>query len=259
MDIDEILSNSLSFKSKLGIGEEAYKSFNLRNNLSVALEAIQYGGQAGAFMQGATVAKVIGVYSGPLSIFSIGSIITPLPYVALAAVGSTIIYYGVMAKQKASSPDHLLIIPKFINTPLDLLAVSLFDLIAPLLYKIAISDGEFHQSERDGISNYFINTWGYSEAYVEKSFEIISQQINQDQPLKEMIEPFLKYINDNRDCNKDAIGKDLLKIFREIAEADGELKAEEKEFLEEANDFIAGENFNLWSAIEKVSSLFKRR
>ena len=70
--------------------------------------------------------------------------------------------------------------------------MSLFDLIAPLLYKIAISDGEFHQSERDEISNYFINTWGYSEAYVEKSFEIISQQINQDQPLKEMIEPFLK-------------------------------------------------------------------
>ena len=52
------------------------------------------------------------------------------------------------------------VIPKFINTPIDVLAIGLFDSIAPLSLKVAAADGKISPEELEVIKSYFVEGWG---------------------------------------------------------------------------------------------------
>ena len=58
--------------------------------------------------------------------------------------------------------DH---IPKFINTPLDILGASLADVLIYPAVKITICDGHFSKSEYDFIANSLYDEWGIAKEY----------------------------------------------------------------------------------------------
>jgi hypothetical protein len=70
------------------------------------------------------------------------------------------------------------VVPKYINTPLDVIAVALIELMLPVSLKIAKADGELHQSELVAIHNFFAEEWGYSSGFVTRLIEEYREQLD---------------------------------------------------------------------------------
>ena len=244
IEAENVLENPLAFKAKLAIGEDAYKSLKYGKGLQGAWDALGVGATAAGIAKTSAVAGLIGSKVGFLSFIGIGSFVTPLPYVALAAVGSTAAYIGVIRVVRNFSKDRVDIIPKFINSPLDILAVSLFDLLAPLTLKVAFADGDKSASEHDLIVEYFSKDWGYARDYVEQSLKLLEDQILEVE-VEHLLKPVSDFIAENPDCNQIEIAKNILEVLKEIAEVDGILTDDEvrvldisEEHFKDANSFV---------------------
>ena len=105
-----VVSDALKFKGKLAIGENAYASLRHANAVR------KYWDLFGAVGGGAAVAK-----SG-LVASALGAASTPVGWVVAAAVVSGGAWYGVMRMLNGASDSRVTVIPKFINTPIDVLA-----------------------------------------------------------------------------------------------------------------------------------------
>ena len=64
-------------------------------------------------------------------------------------------------------------LPKYINAPLDMLAIQLFDLMVPLMLKVAKADGETSNKEREVIFEVLHYKWGYNAKYGEAALECL--------------------------------------------------------------------------------------
>lgn len=252
----EVLQNSLAFKKKLRIGEDAYRSLKVGKNLQGAWDAYSIGAGAAGLAKTSAVAGLVGTKVGPLAFLGIGTMATPLPYVALAAIGSTALYIGVMRKVRQYSEKRVVSIPEFINTPLDLLATCLFDLIAPAVCKMSLIDGEVSEDERVLISDYFVEEWGYSKDYVQESLRVIDDQIRA-LSAEDIFKPLVDFIKKNPDCNKTEISNDLIFILKEVAEVDGELKDPEIQYLKDASELLSARTFSIQGLISNLPKLRK--
>jgi hypothetical protein len=228
---ENVLESPLAFKAKLAIGEDAYKSLKYGKGLQSVWDTVGIGATAAGVAGSAPVAGLIGTKVGFLAVFGFGNPVTPLPYIALAAVGSAAAYFGVMRVVKNFSRERVDVIPKFINSPLDILAVSLFDLLAPLAIKVADIDGKICKEERDLIVEYFCDDWGYSLDFVNQGFGCIEEEIR-NADLEQLLQPISDFLKKNPDCNQYEMAKDILNFLNEISEVDGEITSEENNFLE---------------------------
>ena len=249
----EVLSKPLEFKVKLAIGEDAYASLKTGRNLQKMVDALSVASTGTAIAKTGTVAAMIGTKVGPLAFIGIGSMATPLPYVALAAVGSTAIYFGIMRKVRKFSNDRVITVPRFINTPLDLLAVSLFDLIAPILLKMCHVDGSVSDAELEIIEEYFVEEWGYNRDYFKHCITLLSDQI-EGQQIEDLLTPLLDYIKKNPDCNQVEIANDIISILKEVAEIDGQMHPKEEAFLETVSKILCGERASLSQIVGRLKT-----
>ncbi len=142
-----MVADPLRFKARLEIGENAYTSLTLKNR------ALEVWDVAGVAFTGATVAKSAVVAStffstsgGFFGLFGVAAAATPVGWVVAASVATGGAYYGVIRLMKGTG-DKVEVIPKFVNTPLDTLAVGFFDLMAPLALKVAAADGDVADEE----------------------------------------------------------------------------------------------------------------
>lgn len=252
-NLQKVLSKPLDFKTKLAIGEDAYTSLKTGKNLQKAWDAFGMASTGAAIAKTGFVASMIGTKTGALAIIGVGTLATPLPYIALAAAGSTALYFGVMSKVRNFSSDRVVTIPKFINTPLDLLAVSLFDLLAPVLFKMCQVDGSASDEEIELIEEYFVEDWGYNKEYFQQCASLILDQID-GKTVEELLIPLVDYIKENPDCNQVKIATDILSILKEVAEIDGHMHPEEIAFLENASKIICGEPLTMSSLVGRVKS-----
>ena len=257
ISVENVLEKPLAFKAKLAIGEDAYKSLKYNKKLQRTWNALMAGATGAGIAETPVVAAVIGSKVGFLSFLGIGSIAVSLWYIALAAAGSATAYIGVVYLIRNFYKERVDVIPKFINSPLDILAVSLFDLLAPLALKVAVADGEKSSPEHDLIVEYFSNDWGYSKDYAEQSLKLIEEQI-QDVEIKQLLEPVSDFIRENPDCNQIEIAKDILGILREIAEVDGKLTEDEAHILDISEDHFKDANSFVKKVSMSISGLAKR-
>ena len=248
INTENVLSNPLAFKARLAIGEEAYKSLKYGKGLQGLWDTLGIGLTAAGVAKTSAVAGLIGTKTGLLSFIGIGTLATPLPYVALAAVGSSAAYVGVMHLARNYSKERVDVIPKFINTPLDVLAITLLDLLAPLALKVAAVDGGKSSLEHELITEYFSNEWGYSRDYIEQSIEVIEEQIR-DLDVEQLLNPISAFIKENPDCNQIEIAKSIVDFLREIAEVDGILTEDEVRLLELSEDHFDDAN----SFVKKIT------
>ena len=177
--IDEIVSNDLHFKSRLGIDCNAYTSNITKELLQDAWDIAGVVTSATSVAESPVVAKLFLKPEGILSVFGVGKVMTPIGWVIAAAVISGGAWPGITMHLKKKQEKTSGVIPGFINTPLDVLAVGFFDLLAPLSIKVALADGSIHEDEREYIKNHFVQEWGYNENFVNDGLKYVESNITE--------------------------------------------------------------------------------
>jgi len=237
--VRSVIADSLRFKAKLAIGEDAYTSLRVAKSAREAWDTIGMAATGAMVAKSSLVASTFFAPSWAMGLLGIGAATTPIGWVALAAVVSAGGWIGVSKLYKNVAGGRVTVIPDFINTPMDVLAVGIFDLLAPLALKVAIVDGSIHESERACIKKHFANDWGFDPLFVEQGLSLFESKLT-EYSIKEVTQFLAEFQKSNPDCNFEEMSKDVLVLIREVIESDG--KIDEREEL----------------ALEKIESIFNQ-
>ena len=233
--VTQVVSDSLRFKRKLAIGEDAYTTLKVGRAIGKIWDV------GGVAITGAGVAASSGVAgtffasSGWLAGIGLGTAaVTPIGWVVAAAVVSGGAYYGVTRALGRYAGSRVDVIPRFINSPIDQLGAALLDMMGALALKVAQIDGVIDPLERKAMEGYFVAEWGYDAAYVTKAIELL--EVNGlTQPIKPMTAAIAKFVRKHPDCNSSAFRAELMTLLREVAEADGKLDEREELAIDAIN------------------------
>ncbi len=116
---------------------------------------------------------------------------------------------------------------------MDVLATGLFDMIATLGIKLAKIDGECVREERDFITSYFVDEWGYDPLFVQQGLRLIEEHSDQ-YSVEEVTEQLARFKKANPDCNYRSMSREIITFLHDIAEADGSLDEREEVAIERA-------------------------
>ena len=232
LEIDSPLSHPLYFKKELHIGEDAYRSLRIRKIL------MRFAGAAGigsAVAGSGAVATTFFPATGIMAALGLGAAVTPVGVIVLAGVLSGVAWTAIAKRFDDFGTCRVDEIPKFINTPLDLLAVSIFDLLSPMFVKLASVDGDFDELERNTIVNYFVEDWGYDEKFVKVGIGMASESAL---TFSEVIGSFVEFIRSNPDCNAKVVSQNVMAFLQEVAEAsNGVVDCEQRALIEAGSAF----------------------
>ena len=266
-DIESIISEPLNFKAKLAIGEDAYTSLKLKNAAFQAWEVAGVATTAAVVAKSSVVASTFFAPTGFLAAIGIGSAATPVGWVIAAGVVTGGAWVGITRYLKKASANRVTVIPKFINTPLDVLALGLFDLLAPLALKVIVVDGNVDDAKRKLIQDYFVKEWGYDPDFVAEGINYIESRISEFS-IKSLAQTLAEFTRDNRDCNFNMISQEILGFLSNIVAADGNVdQRQQKEIGKIAAIFNSAGKYSLkkkvqagWGSIRKIPSrLFSRK
>lgn len=238
-NVEFVVNDTNKFKLKLGIGEDAYKSLKLAKSLQALWDL---KGAAGAGAAAAATPAVATTFfastAGPLSFLGIGAAAaTPVGWVMGAAVLSGGAYYGAMRMLGKFNSSRVDSIPKFINTPIDLLGATIFDMMAGLSLKVSSLSHSIDDVERSAVIEYFVEEWGLSNEYAEAALPVIESSI-QDKKLKDMAAGLAEFQLENPDCNPSQMRKDIKAFLEEIAYSDGDYSEVEELAIEAIENIL---------------------
>ena len=251
LGIDSPLSHPLCFKKELHIGAGAYRSLTIKKRVLTLVRPLGAAG-VGALVASSSAVATTFFPAGILGALGLATAATPIGWVIGTAVFSGAAWTLVSKKLDDLSSNRVVEIPKFINTPLDLLAVSIFDLVASLAVKLATVDGGFHERERIRIIRYFVDTWGYDERFVKSAIDMASES---DLELGDIVENLVEFTRSNPDCHAPAILQNVLAFMHEVAEASDGVRECERRALLEAEEAFGPQKDKLGA----VSAVAKRR
>lgn len=236
---ERVVAEPLKFKARLEIGEKAYTTLTLRNT-AFELWDIAGASAAGAGVAGsATVASTFfgTTTTSILGFFGVAAAVTPIGWIIAASVVSGGAYFGVIRLMKGLDGNRVEVIPKFINTPLDVLAMGLFDLIAPLTLKIAAADGQITDEERDVIRSYFVDEWGYDVSFVNPALSLFEGKLA-DLTLQDLTEGLRRFTLESKDCNHKRVREKVVALLCEIANSDGKVHEMEELAIQHVADCL---------------------
>ncbi len=223
-----VVADSNKFKIKLGIGEDAYASLKLKGVLQTIWDVKEAGAAGATAAASPLVATTFFGGGGLLSSLGLGAAaVTPVGWIIAAAVASGGAYYGATRLLSGYASSRVETIPKFINTPIDLLGATIFDMMAGLALKVSEFSGSVDDTERDAIVEYFNDVWGISPDYAWRALPLIELQLPTT-TLKEMVRKLGEQQLDNPDCNPAAMQKSIRQFLEEIAHADGSFDEREE-------------------------------
>ncbi len=218
-----VVSDELKFKAKLAIGENAYAELRTANAVR------KYWDLLGALGGGAGLAK-----AGLLGLTMASS---PVGWIVAATVSGGA-WFAVMRKLSGATEDRVTVIPKFINTPLDVIGSTLFGLMMPLALKVAAADGQVSDRERQCIRNYFVDQWGFDAQFVEAGVGLIEPTLDQFK-ISDLANELVAYKKTNPDCNYAVMARDLVAFLKEVMESDGVVDEREELVLKRIEGIFA--------------------
>ena len=231
IEATQVIAVPIAFKNKLRIEDKAYKLLSTRECLAdFLLAGVGAGAGAGA-ASSAVVASSFFAPTGLTAWLGLATAATPLGWVLASAVatGGTVLVLGKFLTDKTSVAE---IVPHHINTPLDLLAQSLMELLGGLAVHVAKIDGEFHPAELRTIGDVMHGEWGYDRDYIARAMASLSDQVA-GHTTTELVANLEAFLGSNPDCNRNAINADLMEFVREIVSADGKVRPEEEKAIGE--------------------------
>ena len=239
--VDDVVEDELRFKAKLGIGEDAYTSTRIKKSVFEAWDVAGVAATGAQVASSAFVAQKFFVVPSLLASIGIGTAtaVTPIGWVIAANVLSGGAWLGITRYLKDDG-GKTTVIPNFINTPLDVLGLALFDLMAPLAMKVAAVDGHVHERELAAITHYFVRRWGYSGRFVDRGLEFVSQKLN-DYDIKTAGATLGAFARDNPDCKANVMLADIKSFLREVMEADGRIDEREEMAIERVEKVFSEE------------------
>ncbi|APG24238.1 tellurite resistance TerB family protein [Syntrophotalea acetylenica] len=230
--IETVVAEPLKFKAKLAIGEDAYTSLRLKN---ATFKLWDVAGAASSAMAVAKSSAVASAFFAPKGILALGGLFsaatTPIGWVVAAGVLAGGGWIGITSYLKNATSSRVTVVPNFINTPMDVLALGLFDLMAPLALKVALIDGEIDAEERNTISSYFVEKWGYSNNFVCEGMAYIESRLV-DFSIKKVAQSLGEFKKQNKDCNSKEMSREIVWFLTEVIEADGRIDEREEMALE---------------------------
>lgn len=242
-----LIQHPLLFKARLGIGEKAYSFLRYRENLTTFSEALGVGSAASAVASSGAVASTFfggassSFVASALSTLGLGSFaVTPTGWVVAAGLIAGGAYVGVTRLFESPKKGGLVVVPKYINTPLEVLGAALLELTLPISLKIAAADGEISNKERLAIIAHYVDEWGFNQFVVERLFSQYEDELDQVSYSK-LVSSLIMYTESSADCDRDAILHGVLQHLREVAEADGRLHEQELAALKYISENLLGE------------------
>jgi uncharacterized membrane protein YebE (DUF533 family) len=265
--IDTIVAEPLKFKVKLAIGEDAYTSLRVKNAVVQVWDVAGVATTAAVVAKSSVVASTFFAPTGLLAAIGIGAAVTPIGWVVAAGVVSGGAWFGITRHLKKASASKVTVVPNFINTPLDVLALGLFDLMVPLALRVAASDGHIDVVRRQQIDDYFVGEWGYDASFVDAGIKHIEASLG-EQSVTEQAQTMAEFASQNRDCNFRMMSQEILDFLRQIVASDGSVDShDEQAILEIENIFKSANRFSLrrklrtgWAVVrDRSGRLLSRR
>lgn len=252
-NVTQVIAEQLRFKAKLAIGENAYATLKFKNKLADFWEISGAVGTGAAVAQSTVVASTFFAPGGLLGLLGLSTAVTPVGWVFAAAVISGGAVLGVRRWLGDATSDRVTVVPKFINTPIDVLAINLFDLIAPLAFKVAAIDGKITNDERACIQHYFIKEWGYDPGFIAAGVVVIEESLDSFS-VQNLAKTFAEFSKANPDCNYPKMTKDLIAFIKQVIESDCVIDEREELALEKIEVIFldAGRTFSK-ANFQKVS------
>ncbi len=260
-DIETIVSEPLNFKARLAIGEDAYTSLRVKNTAVQVWDVVGVAATGAVVAKSSVVASTFFAPTGFLAALGIGTAVTPVGWVIAAGVVTGGAWVGITRHLKKASARRVTVVPNFINTPLDVLALGLFDLLAPLALKVAEAEGRIDESDRDHIHDYFVKEWGFDPKFVGEGIKYIESNLA-GLSIEEQAQTIADFTSGNRDCNFKLMSQEILDFLRNIVEVDGKIDARDEIAIENVETIFNSTNkFSFkkkvsagWSSIRKTAS-----
>jgi hypothetical protein len=230
-DIDTIVSQPLNFKARLAIGEEAYTALKVKNAVVQAWDVAGVATTAAVVAKSSVVASTFFAPTGFLAAIGIGTAVTPIGWVITAGVVTGGAWFGITRHLKKTTASKVTVVPNFINTPLDVLALGLFDLLAPLALKIAETNAEIDDSRRIKIKNYFIVEWGYDSDFIDEGIRYVESKLD-EVSVQSLAKTMAEFTRQNRDCNFTLMSQEILGFLRDMVSVDGHIRATDQEEID---------------------------
>ena len=248
--IESVVAEPLRFKAKLAIGENAYASLRAINRGRELWDVIGAAGAGGTIAGSSLVASTFFAPSGLLGLLGIGAAVTPIGWVAVAALASGGACYGMYRLLGDAKGSRVIEIPKFLNTPLDALGLGIFDLIAPLALRLAAVDGEVEPEEREFLTSHLVEEWGLDSTFVSRGINLIEPAVMHGS-VETMAKELADFLHANPDCNHATIADEMIISLRQMLESSGPLTAQEEGALTSAAAIVrtapAGQWGNAWT------------
>ena len=238
--VEEVIADDEKFRTKLGIGADAYRSLKAVSRASPAIAG------AGGAVAGAAVAStpiVASTFFGGTAATVAGWLglgltsMTPVGWVIAAGVVGGVATRGAYVGYSKLRKKLIEEVPRQINAPLNVLASAVIGFLMPVAVKLALSDGNVDDRERRKIRDYFVTEWGYSGTFADQKFEELRNKPD-SVSLDELLPALQEFTSHEKDCNFDHILRELLSFLEELANADGELHHGEKATIGEIHALL---------------------
>ena len=235
-DVEQVVAQPLVFKHKLAIGDDAFASMRLKKHLGQMWDVLGAAGTAGAAAKSSVVANALFAKGGIAAL--VGGATTPLGWVIAASVVGGGAWFALTKVFRAETDKRVEVIPKFINTPLDILAIRLFELMVPMALKVAAVGGEISDNQRYLIAQHLQQQWGYDQAFVEHAATVLEQALGQ-MDVTQLAQQLAYYQKQNPDCNDRAMRDELFAFLRQVAQRDQALNSAQEALLVEIETLFA--------------------
>lgn len=240
-EVQSVVRDPVRFKYKLDIGEDAYQSLRLKKYL---LDAVDAGNGAivgfGA-AKSSLVATTFFAPSGILGAIGVGTAATPVGWAIAAGVVGAGLSLVIGKHLVRGNSSQVRAIPDCINTPMDVLALGLFDLMAMLGVKVAMVDGDYDADEKERLRSYFVDEWGYDETFVDLGLEEVAKEAD-EHSIREVAEHLAEFKKQNPDCNYSTMAKEILAFLKELSQVDGVVDEREELAIEKVEEIFAEVN-----------------
>jgi uncharacterized membrane protein YebE (DUF533 family) len=170
------------------------------------------------------------------------------------AAAASALSWGALRAWRSYSSSRVEAVPRFINTPIDYLAASLFDLIGGLSIIVAREAGELDEAERAAVMDYFQGEWGIDPEYIAAALPALEES-TLGASVRDAAKALADYKRNNPDCDYGAMATEVLRFLKEIAEADGALDTAELDAITAVEATFREENrWGVWKAATSAAS-----